>query len=113
MYVMTPEMLMSLAKQGEACKECEVNLLAAKGTSDLLRNELKGCTEEVKTWKNAAKGGSLWHRLTHDVALTSVAILTGVVIGGVAVAVIKPFRSHRKAQLRNREARPNGNTYGV
>jgi hypothetical protein len=94
MYVMTPEQLMTLAKQGEQCKECEVNLFAERNTNGLINEELKVCTEEVKTWKNAAKGGSLWHRLTHDVALTSVAILTGVIIGGITVAVVKPFRTH-------------------
>lgn len=92
-YVMSADQMLALAKQGEACKECTINLVAETNTNGLLREQLSSCQQETMAWKKAAKGGSLLHRLTHDLALTSTAILIGAVIGGGVAVAIKPWRN--------------------
>jgi hypothetical protein len=87
-FTLTNDQLMSLAKQGEQCKECQLNLIAEKTANEGLQTQFTNCQTEVSTWKKAAKGGSFWHRLTHDIKVVGISVATGAVIGAVAVKVL-------------------------
>jgi hypothetical protein len=101
-YMMSADQMMKLAQQGEACQECKVNLAAVEGQKKLEDRDLEGCKKEVGQWQDAAKGGSLWHRFTHDLRLTGTAILTGAVIGAVLVKTISPWRHQNGIPERHR-----------
>ena len=94
LYTLTPEELMSLAKQGEECKECGVQLQSEKSVNDTLRTELKSCDKERLQWKDTAKGGSFWQRFKSNMKVAGVALVVGVAAGAIITKIVLPWRSH-------------------